>query len=85
MNMMTNPKSEPAYFRDLCTKQGAEHLARCIVYFWEARGFQVEAQVIQVVGGESSHVGAVYGVRTKGIPLTWTPQEPGALKGRNWV
>lgn len=90
MNIMATQKfaehkAEQACWRDLCTKEGAEHLARCIVYYWESRGIKVETQVYQAVGGNDSHFGAVYGVKSIGIPVKGNRHEPGALKGRNWI
>lgn len=63
--------TERACMRDLSTKAGAEHLAKCIRTYWAARGVTVETEVVWVEasGTHGGAIGGVYGLKTKGIPV----------------
>lgn len=89
MNIMVSQKRtddtvEEACARDLSSLEGAKHLVRCITYYWASRGFTVTVEVVPMTG-TLANGGAVYGVRSKGIPVGKNLREPEALAGRRWV
>lgn len=58
---------EEACTRDLSSRLGAEHLAKCLRTYWATQGVIIQTS-IEAVGHSSGEV--VYGVKTKGIPLS---------------
>lgn len=72
MNIMVSQRRaedivEDACARDLSSREGAEHLARCIQAHWARKGVRVTVEVVPLTGVMANN-GAVYGVRSTGIP-----------------